>query len=64
MGANAVGKRVESFTPREVARLLNVHRYTVYKLLGNGKLRGFRVSNQWRVAVEELTRFMQSETEK
>lgn len=49
---------LESFAPVEVARRLNVHRYTVYKLLHSGRLQGFRVSNRWRIPVAELERFM------
>ena len=46
------------FTADEVAERLRTHRYTVYKLLREGKLKGFRVSNQWRVTAAELERFM------
>ena len=46
------------FTTIEVAEKLRTHRYTVYKLLNDGKLKGFRVSNQWRVTSAELERFM------
>lgn len=45
-------------TPRDVAEVLHIHRYTVYKLLDEGKLKGFRISNRWRIPEEELDRFM------
>lgn len=48
----------EVLTAREVADILHVHRYTVYRLLDEGKLRGFRVSNRWRIPENELDRFM------
>lgn len=50
----------ETLTPDDVAQVLGVHRYTVYKLLRDGRLRGFRVSNRWRVQRKELERFMET----
>ena len=46
------------YTVAEVARLLRTHRYTIYKLLRDGRLGGFRLSNQWRIPVSELEKFM------
>lgn len=46
------------FTAAEVAAKLRTHRYTVYKLFKDGRLKGFRVSNQWRCTATELDRFM------
>jgi excisionase family DNA binding protein len=46
------------YSPAEVGRILGVHRYTVYKLLKAGDMRGFRVSNRWKVPKDELHRFM------
>lgn len=45
-------------TPKDVAEVLHIHRYTVYKLLDEGKLKGFRISNRWRIPENELERFM------
>ncbi len=49
---------IRTYTPGEVAEILKVHQYTVYKLLADGRLKGFRISNQWRITVEEVERFM------
>jgi len=35
-------------TLEQVAEYLNVHRYTVYRLLARRQLPGFKVGNQWR----------------
>lgn len=48
------GKR---FTVEEVAERFSVSPYTVRELLREGKLRGFKIRNQWRIPVEELKRF-------
>jgi excisionase family DNA binding protein len=44
---------------REIAKLLNVTRETILKLLQQGTLRGFKVGRDWRVTQTELDRFMQ-----
>ena len=42
----------------DVAEILEIHVYTVYKMLDKGTLRGFKVGNRWRVLKSELDRFM------
>ena len=49
---------VRPYTAQEVADLLKTHRYTVYKLLKSGKLGAFRISNEWRIPVSELHKYM------
>lgn len=57
--ARVVEMKAETiFTAAEVAVKLRTHRYTVYKLFKDGRLKGFRVSNQWRCTATELDRFM------
>lgn len=48
----------QPYTVQEVATLLRTRRYTVYKMLKEGRIGGFRVSNRWRIPVEELKKFM------
>ncbi len=36
-------------TTEQVARYLNVDKFTVYRLVSQKKLPAFRVSNQWRL---------------
>ena len=45
-------------TVPEVARALRVHKATVYRLLGTGKLRAICVGADRRVPLEELRRFI------
>ena len=39
---------------RDVVRALDITRQTVYKLIDEGKLKGFRVGNQWRIYKDSL----------
>ena len=47
----------EYLTPREVMDLLYIGKNTLYKLLGSGELKGFRIGRQWRVAKYELKKY-------
>lgn len=46
--------------PQEVMQLLRIGKNTCYELLASGKLQGFRIGKQWRVAREEIDRFAKS----
>jgi len=50
-------------TAQEVADILRVHLYTVYKLLGSGSLKGFRIRRRWRIEKTELQNFMSRQDE-
>lgn len=47
----------EYLTPREVMDLLYIGKNTLYKLLGSGELKGFRIGRQWRVRKDSLREF-------
>lgn len=49
--------QTEFLTTTEVAARLNVHRYTVYMLLKEGRLHGFKLRHEWRVRIDEFDRF-------
>jgi len=51
----------EFMTTSEVAARLHVHRFTVYMLLKEGRLRGFKLRHAWRISREEFDRFTASE---
>ncbi len=46
------------YDPIEVAEMLKVHRRTVYRYLRTGKLKGYKVGTQWRVAPDDLEAFI------
>ena len=41
-------------TVDELSEYLHVHRTTIYRLLKEGKLPGFRVGSDWRFNTEEI----------
>ena len=47
----------EYLTPREVMDLLYIGKNTLYKLLGSGELKGFRIGRQWRVRKDSMREF-------
>lgn len=49
-------------TVSELAGHLNVHRITVYRLLKNGTLPGFKIGRVWRFDLAEITLWMQTES--
>jgi excisionase family DNA binding protein len=47
-------------TVSELAEHLNVHRITIYRLLKNGNLPGFKIGRVWRFELDEITAWMAS----
>lgn len=45
------------FTIVELCDYLGVHRSTVYRLLKNGRLPGFKIGSDWRFNREEIDRW-------
>jgi excisionase family DNA binding protein len=48
----------EVLTIKEVSEILQVHLFTVYKLVKEGKIPGFRNGSVWRVRAEQLVRWI------
>ena len=46
------------YTPKEVARILNVHEKTVRRYLRDGDLRGQKLGGSWKVSKEVLMSYM------
>jgi excisionase family DNA binding protein len=55
-------KQHKYLTVDELSDLLQVHRSTIYRLLRERKLPGFRVGSDWRFNVEEVERWLRSQT--
>ena len=49
-------------TVKEVADYLKVHSFTVYKLLRNQELPGFRIGTDWRFNKERIDQWMADKT--
>ena len=54
-------QRTQIMTLKEVAKYLGVHSMTVYRLLKEKKLPGFKVGGQWRTKKEILDQFLLKE---
>lgn len=53
------GDMVEKlYVPKEVAKILGVSVFTVLNLLKSGRLHGFQIVRRWRIAPEDLDKFM------
>lgn len=50
----------ELYTPQEVAEKLKVPRKTVYAWLQQGKLKGVKAGDLWRVTQSALDKFLES----
>ena len=51
-------------TLKEVAKYLGVHAMTVYRLLKEKKLPGFKVGGQWRTKKEVLDNYLLKEIDR
>ncbi|MFI5181564.1 MAG: helix-turn-helix domain-containing protein [Thermoanaerobaculia bacterium] len=47
-----------AYTPEELVDILKVTKRTVYQFLRDGRLRGVKIGDTWRVSQEEVHRFM------
>jgi len=54
----------EMLTPEEVARKLKVSRRTIYLWLRQGRLKGVKVGDLWRIPESALREFIEGGTEK
>jgi excisionase family DNA binding protein len=55
------GENMEDFyTPNEIADMLNVSRETIRRYLRQGKLRGLKFDQLWRVQKKDLDMFLAS----
>lgn len=57
-------QRTQIMTLKEVAKYLGVHSMTVYRLLKEKKLPGFKVGGQWRTKKEVLDGYLLKEIDK
>ena len=51
----------ELITTRQLQDILQVDRITIYRMLEDGRLRGFKVGGQWRFARSEIERWLQAQ---
>ena len=64
MAEEKIPQRTQIMTLKEVAKYLGVHTMTVYRLLKEKKLPGFKVGGQWRTKKEVLDNFLLKEIDR
>jgi excisionase family DNA binding protein len=53
--------RVRILTVSELSEYLNVHRTTIYRLLREGKLPGFRLGGDWRFRLDAIEQWQRGQ---
>ena len=53
--------RVRILTVSELSEYLNVHRTTIYRLLREGKLPGFRLGGDWRFRLDAIEQWQRDQ---
>jgi excisionase family DNA binding protein len=48
-------------TTKQLQDLLQIDRVTIYRMLGDGRLRGFKVGGQWRFSRREIENWLQEQ---
>jgi len=49
-------------TVSELSEYLQIHRTTIYRMLRQGKLPGFRIGSDWRFSLEAIERWQRDQT--
>jgi len=57
-------KLEQTYRIPQVAKALSVTNKTVYRMLSDGRLLGFKVGNRWRVRVISMNAYMKAYTVK
>jgi excisionase family DNA binding protein len=52
---------VRILTVSELAEYLHIHKATVYRMLGERKLPGFRVGSEWRFSTDAIERWQRDQ---
>src|ERR1700693_1424473 len=50
-------------TLSELSRYLQIHRTTIYRMLREGRLPGFRIGSDWRFSLEAIEQWLRDEME-
>jgi excisionase family DNA binding protein len=61
-GTEAAVLRRQLLTVRELADHLRVHRSTIYRLLRQRRIPGFRINGDWRFDRDEIERWIKRKT--
>lgn len=57
----AAKSEIEMLTVKDVANYLKLGPTTVYRLLNEGKIPAFKAGKQWRIRLEDLQRYIETQ---
>ena len=52
---------IETFTPNDLAKMLNLHPFTVTRLAREGKIPAFKVGGVWRFRKDQFERWIEQQ---
>ena len=55
---------IETFTPNDLAKILNLHPFTVTRLAREGKIPAFKVGGVWRFRKDQFEEWIAAGTSK
>jgi excisionase family DNA binding protein len=54
--------RSKYLTVAELSEYLQIHRTTIYRMLRQGKLPGFRIGSDWRFSLDAIEQWQRDQT--
>jgi len=58
----AITLRNKYLTVAELSEYLQIHRTTIYRMLRQGKLPGFRIGSDWRFSLDAIEQWQREQT--
>jgi excisionase family DNA binding protein len=56
--------KVQILNVSELSEYLRVHKTTIYRMLREGRLPGFRIGSDWRFSVEAIDQWLRDRSQK
>ena len=56
--------KVQILNVSELSECLRIHKTTIYRLLREGRLPGFRIGSDWRFSVEAIDQWLRDHSQK
>ena len=56
--------KVQILNVSELSKYLRIHKTTIYRMLREGRLPGFRIASDWRFSVEAIEQWQRDQKQK
>jgi excisionase family DNA binding protein len=56
--------KVQILNVSELSEYLRIHKTTIYRMLREGRLPGFRIGSDWRFSVEAIDQWLSDQSQK